>query len=148
MINGNRYWLAMFFFAGILWLAKRGAFVNLLLAVYPQKRGFAKVPVLWSCFHISWIKVHMLEGKANKIQDRLIQEAPPQKKVNAVVAWWFYWISSRNKGFRPWWASKMCAMPTLIFFQGGNSRRITKLLDLAYKPATTPMGGWEDQIAG
>ena len=52
----------------------------------PQKRGFAKVPVLWSCFHISWIKVHMLEGKANKIQDRLIQEAPPQKKVNAVVA--------------------------------------------------------------
>ena len=46
----------------------------------PKKRGFAKVPVLWSCFHISWIKVHMLEGKANKIQDRLIQEAPPQKK--------------------------------------------------------------------
>ena len=137
------------FFSGILWLAKRGAFVNLLLAVYPKKRGFAKVPVLWSCFHISWIKVHMLEGNANKIQDRLIQEAPTPKKVNAVVVWWFYWISSRNKGFRPWWASKMCAMPTLNFYREATAEGCHQTAKFGHhKPATTPMGGWEDQIAG
>lgn len=146
--NGNRYWLAMFF-SGILWLAKRGAFVNWLLAVYPPKKG--ALPRCLSCglvFTFPGSKSTCWREK--QIRSKIDwYKKPPQKKVNAVVAWWFYWTSSRNKGFRQWWASKMCAMPTLNFYREATAEGCHQAAKFGHhKPATTPMGGWEDPIAG